>query len=127
MPITATYDAEAQALYARITDGQVASSVEVDHEFVVDQDAEGNVLGVEALSLPVRREQVAALAERFGFVARLDGVWSEIRQAQPAVPTRSGTTACYTVTFQTPTLAPFVVGVSSASVAVDSHDYALAS
>ena len=44
-----TLDREANALYVRIRDGQVARSVASDNGVVIDEDASGEVIGVEIL------------------------------------------------------------------------------
>jgi len=46
-----TLDREANALYVRIRDGQVARSVASDNGVVIDEDAAGEVIGVEILHI----------------------------------------------------------------------------
>jgi uncharacterized protein YuzE len=123
MPITAKYDPEARAMYVRLQEAPVASSVEVDDDFVVDMDASSKPIGVELLALPATEQQLALLAARFGFFDRWADVWSEVRRAQPPQPTRSGVSIYYTVAY--PSAAPVAVGASSASLKIEAHDFAL--
>jgi uncharacterized protein YuzE len=41
------YDAEAEAMYVRVSDGAVADTVEIAEMVYVDVDAEGRPLGIE--------------------------------------------------------------------------------
>lgn len=86
MPIRAEYDSEADALYVRLADGQVARTVEYDHASFADLDSEGTVLGVEVLS-PRRNPRLPALAVQFGFLDRLREVQGAVLEQLPAPAT----------------------------------------
>ena len=61
------YDTEVGAFYVRVTEEEVARTVEVATFVSVDVDADGNVVGLELLCLPtaVTNEERAALAARY--------------------------------------------------------------
>ena len=61
------YDTEVGAFYVRVTEEEVARTVEVSTFVGVDVDADGNVVGLELLCLPaaVTSEERAALAARY--------------------------------------------------------------
>jgi uncharacterized protein YuzE len=63
MPLDATYDHEADALYIRLAHGTRARSVELDEARYLDVDEDGRVLGAEIL-YPSMGVDVAALANR---------------------------------------------------------------
>lgn len=46
----AEYDANADALYAYLTDADVARTVEIDDSTNVDLDASGGIVGIEVLA-----------------------------------------------------------------------------
>lgn len=61
------YDTEVGTFYVRITDGQVARTVEVSAFVSVDVDDDDNVVGLELLCQPsaVTLEERAALEARY--------------------------------------------------------------
>ena len=61
------YDTDVGAFYVRITDGEVARTVEVAAFVSVDLDGDDNVVGLELISHPsaVTTEEKAALTARF--------------------------------------------------------------
>jgi uncharacterized protein YuzE len=124
VPITATYDSGARALYVRLREAPVASSDEISDDLVVDLDADGQPVGIEALAPPLTRQQLASLAVTYGFGSDLDAAWRAVREVQPEA-TRSGIAIFVALTYPT-TSAPVVVGASSADVVVKTHEYALA-
>ena len=134
MPIEARYDADALALYVRLGEAPVASSVEIDEDFVVDLDDDSTVVGIEVLAPPVSWQQFVALASRFGFEDRAALAWTEIQSVQPGpysrpvqldpLPIRSGTSFSLALMYQG--LAPVAVGASSANLEIDAHEFALA-
>jgi uncharacterized protein YuzE len=75
MPVTVEYDPEVGAFYIHLEDEPVDTTVEAEG-FVLDLGADGDVVGVELLSLR-RVLELPALAERFGLLNRL----AEIQQA----------------------------------------------
>ena len=81
--ITAQYDSEARALYVKLQEAPVASSVECEGDFVVDVDARSVAVGVEALFLPITRSQLVQLAARYNFSDQLDSVWAAVQGVQP--------------------------------------------
>ncbi|MFA7665078.1 MAG: DUF2283 domain-containing protein [Burkholderiaceae bacterium] len=56
------YDPQADAMYIRFRDGDVADSDEIREGVVVDYDAAGEVLGIELLSASRRTDNPAELA-----------------------------------------------------------------
>lgn len=64
--VRAEYDREADALYIRLREGDVARSVEVDDVRVVDLDTTGAPIGVEIL-YPAENLAIASIARDFGF------------------------------------------------------------
>ena len=125
MTISAKYDPEARAMYLHLRDAPVASSIEVDEDFVVDLDSDSAPVGVEVLFVPVTRGQIDEVARRFGLDEQADAIWAQVQAAQPAPRTRSGTAVYMTVHFFA-TGVPLVTGASSAAMDIDAHDYALA-
>src|ERR1039457_1042285 len=75
MPITAEYDANAGAIYVRLTDGTVARTIEA-MGFVIDVDERERPIGLE-ITGPRNAAQIGGVVERFGLLDRL----GEIRQA----------------------------------------------
>lgn len=65
------YDTEAGAFYVRVTDNDMARTVELSTFVGVDLDAEGEVVGRELLCLPsaVTTEERAALTARYPVAA----------------------------------------------------------
>lgn len=61
------YDTEVGAFYVRVTEEEVARTIEVSAFVSVDVDAEDNVVGLELLCLPaaVTPEERAALGARY--------------------------------------------------------------
>ena len=61
-----TYDAQAEALYIglREREGHVARTVEIDVSTMADEDADGNLLGIEVLS-PGRLWPLAEVLKRY--------------------------------------------------------------
>lgn len=88
--IFAEYDPEARALYVELEPGEVARTVEAPGFLAVDLDADGRPLALEALEVPVTRDQIDALASRFRFEDAADEVWTAVSRAQPGARTRSG-------------------------------------
>ncbi len=74
-----TYDMEADALVARLAEGAVARTVEVDSGTLVDVDAAGHVLTIEVLH-PARRWPLDEVLDRFPIApadaAMLRGMWA---------------------------------------------------
>lgn len=61
------YDTEVSTFYVRVTEAEVARTVEVSPFVSVDVDADGRVVGLELLCLPsaVTAEERAALEARY--------------------------------------------------------------
>lgn len=55
------YDPQADAMYIRLRQGEVADSDEIRDGVVVDYDASGEVLGIELLSASRRTDNPAEL------------------------------------------------------------------
>lgn len=125
MSVTASYDGEVGALYVRLQDGTRSRSIETDNGFVIDVDADSNVLGIEALVVPVQREQIHDLSSIFGFVDRAEAVWSAIARVQPPWGMRSGVLITQIIDLPL-TGIPVATGASSSRQAIESHDFALA-
>lgn len=53
----AKYDSKAKALYLTLKKGNVASTIKLKDDVVVDVDKSGNVLGVEVLNPPISANQ----------------------------------------------------------------------
>lgn len=64
----AEYDHRADALYVYLTDAEVASTVELASDLIVDEDADGRPRGVEVLS--PRDADLARLFEHYPMDAR---------------------------------------------------------
>ena len=58
------YDADADALYARISSAAICRTAEIDLSTMVDLDAAGRVVGIEVLN-PGRIWPVAAILRRY--------------------------------------------------------------
>jgi uncharacterized protein YuzE len=125
MSITASYDGEVGALYVRLRDGKRSRSIETDDGFVIDVDADSNVLGIEALVVPVQREQIRHLSSTFGFVDHAEAVWSAITRVQPPWGTRSGVLITQIIDLPLTGL-PIATGASSSHQVIQSHDLVLA-
>jgi len=59
-----TYDQDADALYLRFRDGQVARTTQLDSGTLADLDAAGNLIGVEVIR-PSRLWPLQEVLERF--------------------------------------------------------------
>jgi hypothetical protein len=130
MPITATFDEEVGALYVRLEDGERARSIETRDGFVLDVDADTNVLGIEALVVPVKHGAIARLSIEYGFSDRAETVWAEVARVQPAISsawpaTQSGVLITHMISLP---LRGIAVGncASGPARTVEAHDFALA-
>lgn len=110
---SAEFDREANALYIRIGEGEVARTVDVDDYRIVDIDAGGAVLGVEVL-YPADNLQIAALARQFGFAHLLDDIDEAIVDAMGGIAGTKTVTA--TIAYVYPGLVVQTVGQSYPSV-----------
>lgn len=90
--IHAEYDREADALYVRIADGDVAQSVEVDDHRVVDVDDRGVAVGLEVL-YPAMNLRIGKLAAQFGFADRLSEIDDAVAEALGRFPAHRVTMA----------------------------------
>jgi uncharacterized protein YuzE len=61
MPITASYDPEADALYVRLSDDQRDRTIEIDDVIYIDVAAAGQIVGLELLypSLGIDAQKIA--------------------------------------------------------------------
>lgn len=125
MPITATYDPEARAIYVRLGTTPVARSVEIDEHAVVDTDSRGVAVGLELLAPPVTHQQIVALAECFDFLGQLDSVWRAVRGCQPAEPRRSGVLITSMVEFPGRIGSVGRAASSASRSGIERHDFAL--
>lgn len=66
----AEYDRDADAVYIRLADGEVARTVEVDDYRILDLDEQGNVIGLEVL-YPAVNLVIAPIARDHGFADKL--------------------------------------------------------
>lgn len=89
MPITATYDREADALYVRLTAGARARAVEVDDMTYVDVDAGGDAVGIEFL-YPSMRLNLSDPAAQFGLGSQLAAIVAAIAASGAPQPTTTG-------------------------------------
>ena len=53
-----SYDEDADALYIKLKEGEVAKTKEVDKNTMLDYDSQGNLLGIELLFVKERMPQV---------------------------------------------------------------------
>jgi uncharacterized protein YuzE len=58
------YDSEADAAYVKIADGEIADTREITDGIIIDYDAEGNILGVEILSIKSKGSKVWETREK---------------------------------------------------------------
>ena len=49
-----TFDKQADAVYIEFSDGEFASNKIIDEDTIIDLDKEGNILGIELLSVSRR-------------------------------------------------------------------------
>ena len=49
-----TFDKQADAVYIEFSDGKFASNKAIDDDTIIDLDKEGNILGIELLSVSKR-------------------------------------------------------------------------
>ena len=84
MPISATYDKEADALYIRLREGDRARTIEIDEAHYVDVDEQGAALGIEIL-YPTTGSRIGEILERFGLAGQLEEVARVVGEAAPAV------------------------------------------
>jgi uncharacterized protein YuzE len=91
MPITASYDPEADALYVRLGDAERAKTIEVDDVVYVDVDAEGQAIGLELL-YPSLGLDAQKIADRTGLHSRMTEILAAIAAvgAPIAIPTVTG-------------------------------------
>ncbi len=91
MPITASYDPEADALYVRLGDAARAKTVEVDDVIYVDVDAEGRAVGLELL-YPSLGLDAQKIADRTSLHSRMTEILAAIAAvgAQITIPTVTG-------------------------------------
>jgi uncharacterized protein YuzE len=88
MPVNATLDPEAGALYIALRDQTVARTIEIDDTFLADVDAEGDVVGFELLG-PSAIMRLPEVAERFDVAS----VLPEIVAAAASAATSASTLA----------------------------------
>lgn len=50
-PTTIEYDTDAEAVYIRLSSGDVAETVEISATLYIDVDKDGNLIGVEVLGV----------------------------------------------------------------------------
>jgi uncharacterized protein YuzE len=91
MPITASYDREADALYVRLRDGERRRAVEIDETTYVDVDLDDRPLGIEIL-YPAMGLDVQAIARQFSIEQQLPAIISAIMSTDAPVspPTMTG-------------------------------------
>jgi uncharacterized protein YuzE len=77
------YDGEVDALYVPVRDGQIARSVVVDSNRVVDLDESGNAVGIEVLAASYGL-QLVDLADRFDLGAFAQDLLLVQTAARPA-------------------------------------------
>jgi uncharacterized protein YuzE len=69
----AQYDRDADALYIRLLDADVARTIEVDDYRILDLDEHGHVVGLEVL-YPATNLVIASIARDHGFADKLDEI-----------------------------------------------------
>lgn len=62
--LQSTYDTDADALYLKLSDGTIARSAEIDDGTLVDEDAEGEIVGIEVLR-PARNWPLQTILQRY--------------------------------------------------------------
>jgi len=82
-----TVDPEADALYLRLIDGEIADSEQVAPGVVLDYDARDNVVGVELLHLSQRSPEVDLRRLVFETLSAPHRPASALRESTPPYPT----------------------------------------
>jgi uncharacterized protein YuzE len=102
MPITASYDPEADALYVRLADGARARTIEVDDVVYVDVDEGGRAVGLELL-YPSLGLDAQKIADATGLHSRMTEVLAAVAAvgAPIAIPTITGGAHFTSATIQT--------------------------
>ena len=84
MPMLVTYDSSADALYNYVRrDGEVARSIIVDDERVVDVDAAGKVVGIEILT-PSTGLKLVDIIDRFDLQQMREELLQAAEEFRPA-------------------------------------------
>jgi uncharacterized protein YuzE len=91
MPITASYDPDADALYIRLSDGDRARTVELDDVVYLDVDTDGHAVGLELL-YPSLGLDAHKIANATGFHSQMTEILAAIAAvgAPIQIPTTTG-------------------------------------